>query len=214
MTDRPHSHIRRAVKRGIDACCAVAVAPCVWSCRGRPGPAAPDPGFTFWAQALALVPGLPGVFLRRAFYRATLDRCGRSFFVGFGAIFSHRRVTIEEDVYVGPYAIVGASRLRRGCLVGSRVSIVSGTHLHTLDADGRWSPSDYSRLRTIDIGEGAWIGEGAIVMADVGGSALVAAGAVVSNQVLRGALVAGNPARFVRYLTEQVTPREVAGATL
>lgn len=202
--------LRQALKRALDVCSAVMVAPCVWTCGRTPDVGAPDPGFTFWSQALALVPGLPGVFLRRAFYRATLQQCGRSFFVGFGALFSHRRVIVEEDVYVGPYSIVGAAWLRRGCLLASRVSIVSGAHLHTLDADGRWSASDYRRLRTIDVGESAWIGEGAIVLADVGNSALVAAGAIVSRPVASGALVAGNPARFVRRLVAEPAVEEMA----
>ncbi len=138
----------------------------------------------FWAQLFALVPGLPGVFVRRAFYRLTLERCTGSFFVGFGAFFSHRGSIVEDAVYVGPYAIVGSSRLRRGCLIGSRAGIISGTGLHELTADGLRTPTDNSRLRQVEIGEYAWIGEGALVMADVGRSAMVAAGSVVSSPVI------------------------------
>jgi acetyltransferase-like isoleucine patch superfamily enzyme len=162
-----------------------------------------ETAFTFWAQTYALVPGLPGIFLRRAFYRLTLDRCAHSFFIGFGAVFSHRRAIVEENVYIGAYAIVGSSILRRGCLLGSRASIISGTNLHVLDRHGRWSPSDLRRLRQIEIGEHAWIGEASAVMADVGPSAMVAAGAVVSTPVPPAVVVAGNPARFVRRLMHQ-----------
>jgi hypothetical protein len=168
-----------------------------------------DATFSFWAQAFALVPGVPGVFVRRAFYRLTLEGCARTFFIGFGAIFSHRTVTIEEDVYVGPYAIVGASTLRRGCLIGSRCSILSGGGLHVLDANLHWTPSDPSRLRRIEIGEYAWLGEATVVLADVGRSAMVAAGSVVSSAVPPETMVGGNPARFVRRLTVVPANEEV-----
>ena len=70
--------------------------------------------FSFWSQVFALAPGSPGVFARRAFYRLTLDRCTGDFYIGFGALFSHRAAIVEDAVYVGPYAIIGSSRLRRG----------------------------------------------------------------------------------------------------
>lgn len=140
------------------------------------------------------------MFVRRAFYRLTLAQCTGTFFVGFGALFSHREAVVEDSVYIGPYAIVGSARLRRGCLIGSRAGIISGSALHELDANGQRAPTDRSRLRQVDIGEGAWIGEGALVMADVGRAATVAAGAVVSSTILPGVVVAGNPARFVRHV--------------
>lgn len=156
--------------------------------------------FSFWAQAFALIPGVPGVMLRRAFYRMTLDHAARSFYVGFGAWFTHRHVIVEQDVYIGPYALVAHSRLRRGCMVGSRASLMSGNTLHELDSNGRWGPSNLRLARQIEIGEHALIGEGAIVMADIGPSAMVAAGAVVSAPVRALTVVAGNPARFAGHL--------------
>ncbi|MFN8545794.1 MAG: hypothetical protein U0807_16550 [Candidatus Binatia bacterium] len=52
--------------------------------------------------------------------------------------------------------------------------------------------------RTAEAGEGTWIGEGAIVLADVGRYAVVGAGAVVVRPVADGVTVVGNPARPVR----------------
>jgi acetyltransferase-like isoleucine patch superfamily enzyme len=189
----------RILKRLLDACCLAVMAPCAWSCAidGRLG----DAAFSWWAQTCAIVPGLPGVFLRRAFYRLTLDRCAGCFYVGFGAVFSQRRVVIEEDVYVGPYAVIGSSTLRRGCLIGTRASVLSGNDLHTFGGDGRWTSTDPARVQQIEIGEHAWIGEAAVVMADVGPSAMVGAGSVVSSRVPPRVVVAGNPARFARHLT-------------
>ena len=208
------SSIRRALKRGLDMGCLALVCPCAALCalEARLSDRA-EAMFTFWAQTFALVPGLPGVFFRRAFYRLTLDRCARSFFIGFGALFSHRHASVEEDVYVGPYAIIGSSWLHHGCLIGTRTSIVSGGELHTLDSNLRWTPADLGRLRRIDIGEYAWIGEGSLIVADIGAFAMVAAGSVVSSAVPAGIVVAGNPARFVRRLTVEASEEEVQPVT-
>jgi len=193
---------RRWIKRAVDLCCTVAVSPCAAMCAIEAGAARQsDVTFAFWARTFALVPGLPGVFLRRAFYRRTLDHCDESFFIGFGALFSNRHSRIEQDAYVGPYAVIGSSWLRRGCLIGTRSSIVSGTGLHSQDSQGRWMPTDITRIRQIEIGEYAWLGEGAIVMADVGASAMVGAGSVVSSRVPARVVVVGNPARIARRLT-------------
>jgi len=201
--------VRRAIKRSLDACCLPIVGPAVAMCllEARLNERA-DACFTFWAQTFALVPGLPGVFARRAFYRWTLESCGRSFFIGFGAVFTHRKVTIEDGVYVGPYAVIGSAALRQGCLIGSRCSIPSGGALHALDANLRWMPTDMSRLRRVEIGAYAWLGEASVVLADVGASTMVAAGSVVSTAVPAAIMVAGNPSRFVRRLGAVTSEKE------
>ena len=191
------SRLRLIVKRTIDAICLVVVAPCVWTCAldGRRG----DAVYTLWTQLFAIVPGPPGVIARRAFYRLALAETSGTFYISFGAMFAHRQAAIEDGVYIGPYAMVGNSRLRRGCLIGTRAGIISGSALHEIGSDGRRQPTDWSKLRTVEIGENAWIGEGALVMADIGKGATIAAGAVVSNPVPAGVVMAGNPARFIRH---------------
>jgi virginiamycin A acetyltransferase len=201
---------RRLLKSAVDDVCLVIVLPAAAMCAAETklGPGA-ETVFSAWAQTFALVPGVAGVFLRRAFYRLTLEACGSSFWIGFGAMFSHRAAAIEEDVYVGPYAIVGSCRLGRGCLIGSRSSILSGGSLHTLDASGRWAAADLNRLHRVTIAPYAWIGEASVIIADVGASAMVAAGSVVSSAVPAHTMVGGNPARFVRRLEVPHTNEEV-----
>lgn len=156
--------------------------------------------FTACAQWVAIVPGRPGMVLRRAFYRRTLARCGAHLHVNFGAFFTHRVAEVGERVYLGHYALVGAARLGDGASIGSRASVLSGTQLHEPGTDGRWTPYDPSKLQLVTIGEHVLVGEGAVIMTDVGPRCLVAAGAVVSAPVPSGIVVAGNPARFVRKL--------------
>jgi acetyltransferase-like isoleucine patch superfamily enzyme len=207
VIDGARSRARAMIKRVIDTSCRALVAPCAWSC-AIDSLGGGEAVFVFWSQCFALVPGSPGVFVRRAYYRSTLTECHGGFFIGFGAMFSHRGVIIEDSVYVGPYAIVGLSRLRRGCLIGSRASIISGAALHEMQANGTRTPTDQRRLRAIEVGEGAWVGEGALVMADIGRGSTVAAGAVVSSAVVAGVVVAGNPARFVRHVAPEAVSAE------
>jgi virginiamycin A acetyltransferase len=171
--------------------------------------------YCFWAQCFALLPGTPGMYLRRAFYRLPLDGCAPDCFLGFGVLFSTRRAVVESQAYVGTYALIGSVILRRTCLIGSRVSLLSGGQLHVMDAQGNWLPTDLSRRQQIEIGENAWIGEGAVVMADIGPRAMVSAGAVVSTAIPPSVMVAGNPARFVKRLappTEEPAAAEPSGA--
>jgi virginiamycin A acetyltransferase len=201
---QPLARIRFATKMFLNGLCLALVAPCALSSsledhltKGS------ESMFLFWAHLFSLFPGQLGVFLRRAYYRLTLEQCASNFYIGFGALFTHRCALVEKDAYIGAYALVGSAHLGEGCLIGSRVSLLSGTEQHVLDEQGRWGPCDRSRLRQIRIGDYAWIGESAIVMANIGAGTMVAAGAVVDQDVRPGILVAGNPSRFVRKLGEE-----------
>lgn len=160
--------------------------------------------FSIWAQLFSLVPGTPGVYLRRGFYRCTLDYCAADCSIAFGSIFAHRKATVESGVYIGRCTMLGSVILRRKCLIGSRSSLLSGGHLHSLNEYGEWTPADLKNLEQIEIGESAWLGEGVTVSANVGASAMVSAGAVVSAPVPNQVLVAGNPARFVKRLAQDI----------
>jgi len=165
--------------------------------------------FNFWTHLLALFPGHPGEFVRRGFYRLTLEHCSATAAIAFGAFFSHRSSRVDEDVYVGPYSVIGSAHLGVGCLIGTRVSLLSGSAQHVLGEDDRWHRD--AVLQRIKIGAHVWIGEGALVMADVGECTLVAAGAVVSSPVAPRVVVAGNPARFVRPVRPEA-PRAAAAS--
>lgn len=149
---------------------------------------------------VALLPGLIGVFLRRAFYSLTLESCSTHCYIGFGALFSHRDTTVEKHVYIGNYTMIGSAHLGEHCLIGSRVSILSGKALHVRDEQGMWTPFSPERITKVTLARNVWVGEGAIIMADVGEGSMIGAGAVSTSNVRPHIIVAGNPARFVRNL--------------
>lgn len=153
--------------------------------------------FSIGAQASALVPGHPGLWFRAAFYWATLDSCSWQTHIGFGSLFTHRGAQVAAGVSTGAWCVLGHVRLGAGTRLASRVSVPSGGRQH-LDDSGLLS--DGTRFDTVSIGEGCWIGEGAIVLADVGARSIVGAGAVVTRAQPGGMLIGGSPASVVREL--------------
>jgi acetyltransferase-like isoleucine patch superfamily enzyme len=64
----------------------------------------------------------------------------------------------------------------------------------------------------ITIGAGAWIGTGAIILADVGTGTVVAAGSVVTKPLPDGVIAAGVPARVLRSRFESEVIHEMCDA--
>lgn len=149
-------------------------------------------------QFVSLLPGLPGAFLRRAYYTLTLERCSPHCHIGFGVLISHRSTVIDAHTYIGNYALIGSCHLGEHCLIGSRASIVSGKSLHEKNPDGSWTAFKHDKLARIHLGKHVWVGEGAILMADIGEGSCVGSGSVVTTKVKSGVMVTGNPARFVK----------------
>lgn len=194
--------MKKIIKKILNIFCMVLVFPCaftVWV--EKYFTQSKEAIFSFWAHFFAVLPGLPGVFLRRAFYRLVLDKCSLSCYIGFGSVFTHRQVIVEENVSIGLYAVIGSANIGKNCEIASRVSIVSGKTQHLKDKDGQWTPFDQSRIKQVIISPNVWIGEGAIVMDDIGEGCLIGAGAVVTREIPSNMVAAGNPAKVLRALT-------------
>jgi acetyltransferase-like isoleucine patch superfamily enzyme len=150
---------------------------------------------------LAYIPGTCGRYARAAFLRYTFKKVGEGLHVGIGTLFSDSDCEIGSDVYIGPACSIGKVIIGDKVLIASHVSIINGGRQHGFDNTHvaiREQPGEYP---LIHVGEGAWIGERAVVMADVGQHSIVGAGAVVTRPVPPFAIVAGNPARILRYRT-------------
>jgi virginiamycin A acetyltransferase len=158
----------------------------------------PDRALEGTSQALALLPGLPGVYLRRAFLAGVLARCDRSAQVSFGTLFSQAEAEIGENVYVGPGCFLGLVRLEKDVLIGAGVHIPSGGKTHSFDDPTRPIREQGGERRRVTVGEGAWVGSAAVVLADVGPGTVVGAGSVVTRPLPANVIAAGNPARVIR----------------
>jgi acetyltransferase-like isoleucine patch superfamily enzyme len=156
-----------------------------------------DSAYPGWSQAFALLPGVSGNFLRRAFYRMTLGRCGRGACISFGTVFSHPGARVGCHAYIGLFGCLGEVTLEDDVLIGSHVSITNGKAQHgidRLDLPVREQPGTWPR---VTIGRDSWVGDRAVVMADVGRHCVVGAGAIVTRPVPDYAIVAGVPARVI-----------------
>jgi acetyltransferase-like isoleucine patch superfamily enzyme len=148
-------------------------------------------------QALALLPGMLGQYLRRAFLARVLDECHATATIEFGTIFSQAGARIAQDAYIGPRCHLGLVDIRKGVLIGPGVHIPSGARTHGVEIDQPIREQPLRRSR-VTVGEGAWIGSAAVVLADVGPNTIVGAGAVVTKPVPANSVAAGVPARVIK----------------
>ena len=150
-------------------------------------------------QAWALVPGLPGQYLRRAFLSRSLAFCANNATIEFGTLFSSVAASIGDRAYVGPRCHLGWAVLEDDVLLAAGVHVPSGARTHGVE-DLTTAIRDQPTTKTpVRIGRGSWIGSAAIVLADVGQDTVVAAGAVVTRPIPDAAIAAGVPARVIRY---------------
>ena len=150
------------------------------------------------SQALSLLPGLSGQYLRRAFLWLTLDACATSATVEFGTVLSQRHARIDENVYVGPHCHLGLVHLGRDVLLAAGVHVPSGGATHGTARTDRPIREQDGTAAMIHIGEGTWIGSAAVVLADVGRHSVIGAGAVVTHPLPDFVVAAGVPARVIR----------------
>jgi acetyltransferase-like isoleucine patch superfamily enzyme len=165
----------------------------------------PEQAFPGYSQALALLPGLTGVIIRRSFYRRVLSQCGGDVCVSFGTILSDPGTCLGDRVYVGAYCTLGRVVVEDEVLIASHVSILNGARQHgidRLDEPIRDQPGDWPLIR---VGRNSWIGERVVVMADVGCQSVVGAGSVVAKPVPDRAVVMGVPARVLRFRGDETS---------
>ncbi|MCD6291578.1 MAG: N-acetyltransferase [Anaerolineae bacterium] len=121
---------------------------------------------------------------------------GKNVYVDWGVVIGDRvkiqnnasiyhGVTLEDGVFIGPYA----------CLTNDR-------YPRAITPDGRLKTEDDWEVSPIRVCRGASIGAGAVLLPGitVGPFAMVGAGAVVTRDVPEQGLVLGNPARLAGYV--------------
>jgi acetyltransferase-like isoleucine patch superfamily enzyme len=191
--------MREAIKAVARGLAMIAVMPSVASWWLRARVMGPDRALEGSTQAWALVPGLLGQYLRRAFLSRTLAACAGTATIEFGAIFSSASARIGDRAYIGPRCHLGWAVIEDNVLLAAGVHVPSGANTHGIDdltIAIREQPTTKVPVR---IGNGSWIGSAAVVMADVGRDAVVAAGAVVTRPVPDLAIAGGVPARVLRH---------------
>ena len=153
--------------------------------------------YRFWAQWFALVAGLPGDYLRIAYYRLTLEACSLESRIQFGSFFVHPQTRVASGVYIGCYCVLGKTSIGERTQIASGVQILSGGRQHPRDREGRIQGAEHGIFETVSVGPDCWIGAGAVVLAEIGGKTTIGAGSVVVYPIPAGSVAAGSPARVI-----------------
>lgn len=117
-------------------------------------------------------------------------------------IFGNINVKIGARTFIGHETIItgglGNIVIGSDCDISDRVSIFCGTH--EIDYKGTRAAGK-GIGKDIRIGDGVWIGYGALIMPGVtiGDKAIIAAGSVVHKNVAPNSIVGGNPMKLIRY---------------
>src|SRR5687768_14416095 len=99
--------LRDAAKRVAHIGAQIAIAPALLSFWMRARILGRDRALEGSTQALAIVPGIVGQYLRRAFLSHALAACHHTATIEFGTIFSRAGARIEENAYIGPRCHLG-----------------------------------------------------------------------------------------------------------
>lgn len=117
-------------------------------------------------------------------------RPGAALRIGSGVRMSGTTICAADQVTIGDRCVIGAD------------VIIADTDFHTLDPALRASPADaaHAAVRPVTIGADVFIGGRSIILkgVQVGTGAVIGAGSVVVDDVPSGAISAGNPARMIK----------------
>ncbi|CAN5194126.1 acyltransferase [soil metagenome] len=196
--------MKDAFKLGIHVLCIVLVSPLLLVFVLSSLVIGKDRALEGASQTLAPLPGLWGMFLRRAFLRCVLAHCHRTADIGFGTLFSQCGARIDANVYIGPRCHLGLIHLEENVLLAAGVHIPSGGKTHSFEDSDTPIKDQGGQRSLVTIGAGAWLGSAAIVMADVGKGTIVGAGSVVTKPLPENVIAAGVPAKVIRVRTEMI----------
>jgi acetyltransferase-like isoleucine patch superfamily enzyme len=136
-------------------------------------------------------------------------------------------ISIGQNTYIGNSTIACAARIDIGddVLISWGCSIVDHNSHSLFWTERAHDVAEYYegkknwadvKMMPVSIGDKAWIGLNTIILkgVEIGQGAIVGAGSVVTRSVAPWTLVAGNPAKFIRFLTPNDTQGETANDAL
>jgi acetyltransferase-like isoleucine patch superfamily enzyme len=89
--------------------------------------------------------------------------------------------------------------------IGHSVTFINDAYPRSTTAEGELQTEADWKVENTVVRKGASIGSGATILSKVtvGNNAIVGAGSVVTKDVPDNAIVAGNPAKFLRFISEE-----------
>ena len=111
-------------------------------------------------------------------------------------------IEIGDDSTIGSYAVFSAVQsIRIGKRVAFGRNVYMSDHSHGFeDAEVPVADQAVTRIRPVEIGDGAWLGENSVLLPGVriGRGAVIGANSVVNIDVPDGGIAVGVPARVIR----------------
>jgi virginiamycin A acetyltransferase len=191
---RPESGLRTLARGALVSFFSLLTAPLWFTSRLQAAITGGESIFSTCAEFLSLFPGRLGIYLRRGFYRRTLDDYAVDASIGFGTILAHPQVRIARGVSIGPRCTLGRVVLDEYVTIGSNVDLLSGRRQHNFDDLDTPIQNQGGSFQPVHIGRNGWIGNSAVIMADVGADCVIGAGSVVVKPIPAQSVAAGNPA--------------------
>ncbi len=106
-----------------------------------------------------------------------------------------KNITLGKNVFINScckFQDQGGIKIGDGCLIGHSVVIATINH--------DFNPHNRAKMypKPVNIGNNVWIGSNSTILpgVNIGDGAIIAAGSVVINDVLKNTIVAGNPAKI------------------
>jgi virginiamycin A acetyltransferase len=159
--------------------------------------------FPFISEFISRIPFSIGWKFRRAVYQQLLPAIAADTILHYGVKIEDRRTSFGKDTWVSNGCYLDYVIIKDHVLIGPNAILLSGGKHHQTDnLDIPIKLQGNAEKNPITIENGAWIGAGAIVMADIGHDAIIGAGAVVTKPIPPYAVAVGNPARVIRMRNE------------
>lgn len=155
------------------------------------------------AWETAMTPVVPNTRRRDLLERLGLTGVARGVLISDGVVLAPpRRISIGEGSFLNRQVFVDTQvHLGRNVYVGPRAMLLTARH-PLGDAQLRAAPSWPDPVR---VGDGSWIGAGAIILPGVtiGPGCVIGAGAVVTKDCAADGMYVGVPARRIRDLPDE-----------
>ncbi|MCT7597602.1 acyltransferase [Aliarcobacter butzleri] len=144
------------------------------------------------------IPFSLGNKLRFYFYKNVLRNIGDNVHFPYGVIFTHKEISIGNNVRFGPYNTIGLVDFGNDILIGQYVHFLSGKNQHSYKRKDIPINQQNGKQERIFIENDIWIGTGSIIMSNISRGTVVAAGSVVAKSFDEYSVIAGNPARVIK----------------
>ena len=117
-----------------------------------------------------------------------------------------KNATVGQNCKISSHTFICEGvEIQDGVFVGHSVTFINDSYPRAITPDGELQTESDWKVEKTMVRRGASIGSGSTILSNVeiGENAIVGAGSVVTKDVPANAIVAGNPAKLLRYITEE-----------